>query len=246
MRRQKKFSILFFSKVSFTLLLVLFIFCFKNAYSSSQFDLSQASNSIQLNFMYKVIKRVSDAIPINIIHISNITNWDHKLFKSAAIFVKSLKNLQFLHENSKTKNYQVPLIEYSGFDKLKFLVYLEYFEKLKDLNSFYTDNDIGMIGSYGELSFFEFFIVNDDKIIVLYLNHLFYENFCGKPSFKVINAMTFKAQKWKKKMRNFDIYEHFNGCMLSFWIELGFDFYFIDSNIQNAHDVRDIYLVKMR
>ncbi|KAG5671268.1 hypothetical protein PVAND_001474 [Polypedilum vanderplanki] len=190
--------------------------------------------------IYIVIRNISDVIPINIIYVSDITNWKHKLNQSAMIFIKSIKNLRKLHENSKIRDDFGPFLEYSGYEKLKFLIYVEDIKNIDDFSFIFGRNDPEIINRSGDITLYEFFIISHENFILLLANDIF-EGHCGKVTLKILNFIEIISKVWEKPLQNFDHYSDFNGCLVGFSIEFQFCFYLIDDEVKK---ISQTYLEK--
>lgn len=178
----------------------------------------EATNHI-LDVINEVITKLEGKILIDILRISNIKKWNHKLNNSAVLFIKHKKDFLFLHEKSSSKKTKQLK---TAQEPLKFLVYLENvykFSSLKDLV-----NDKMKTFKQRDLRFFEFFLTKNKNTIELTAIVLYSEEKCGKFHLKHLNEFNLKTQKWEKKLENFNHFENFHGCLLSFNVEFYLNF----------------------
>ncbi|KAG5669121.1 hypothetical protein PVAND_017017 [Polypedilum vanderplanki] len=75
---------------------------------------------------------------------------------------------------------------------------------------------------------FEFIITMDKVSINLTALVLFSPNLCGKFSLKLLNSFDLKSQKWKNELKNFNHFDNFHGCLMTFFVEDGINFYYDD------------------
>lgn len=253
-------------KIILTLLMVLLIF-YHESLADSQYDLIQniskafsdvifeffIAQDINFDFIIfgessnhindvicKVMKNVSVTTPINILHISDVNNWDGTLNNSAMIFVKTFSNLQILHEKSKIINIENTQRENLILIKLKFLTYCEECKAIEDFDNIFLENMPGK-NELIELAFFEIFIIHSHNAIILILHEIFSENNCASRSLSLLNFIMLDTQEWDEKLTNYDFFSDFNGCILSFIVKVGYRFYFAD-NI-NADTARQNYVL---
>ncbi|KAG5669119.1 hypothetical protein PVAND_017015 [Polypedilum vanderplanki] len=68
----------------------------------------------------------------------------------------------------------------------------------------------------------------DNVSIHLFAHVLFSPNLCGKFSLKLLNSFDLKSQKWKNELKNFNHFDNFHGCLMTFYVEFGINFYYDD------------------
>ncbi|KAG5671333.1 hypothetical protein PVAND_001536 [Polypedilum vanderplanki] len=174
-------------------------------------------NSDQINdIIDKITKELGENISQStLMHIKNITNWNHQLKRSAIIFIKSLKSLQNFYKFAIKSR----LIK-TNQEKLKFMIYAEEVKTFQQLNEVIieTKNKIDFTKP-ADSRFYEFFITNDENFVNLTARLLFSEFHCGSFRSKLLNSFNLNSQKWNKKLENFDHYKNFYGCLVRFFVQ---------------------------
>ncbi|KAG5674050.1 hypothetical protein PVAND_004039 [Polypedilum vanderplanki] len=169
-----------------------------------------------------------DNLPISIKHIRNVKKWNHKFNQSAVIFYSSYTfyfNMLRISNNMKTSQ-----LRNITPKKFKFLNYCEGMKNLKTIKIFYNFNK-GFLKDIPDMRYFEFILINNSKFVQLYAILLYSENNCGNFALKLLNCFNKESQKWLKKLKNFDHYSSFYGCLLNFLTTHGL---IIDKKYQNG------------
>jgi hypothetical protein len=173
-----------------------------------------------------VMRQVSkDTVPITIRHIKDFKRWNHEMNQSAVIFVKTKENLHQLHARSISPNNSVIKLRNLEPKPLKFLVYVEKIRTLKQLNETASKTKKYIAIFPADLRFFELFITTDKLTINLTTRVLFSENHCNAFALKVLNKFDKKSQQWNAKLENFNPFNNFHGCLLSFVTKIDRFFY---------------------
>ncbi|KAG5668950.1 hypothetical protein PVAND_016856 [Polypedilum vanderplanki] len=163
-------------------------------------------------------------------HIENIENWDHKLYQSAIIFTESLKNLNNLHKKSiNTHTFDLTL-QNALPKQFKFLTYIEevefiYIPEYKIFDYIYY--------RWPDMRMFQIFITMNQVSINLTAHVLFSPNMCEIFHLKHLNSFDLKTQKWNNELKNFNHFDNFYGCLMTFFVEDGIFWYFVDHNLVN-------------
>ncbi|KAG5676356.1 hypothetical protein PVAND_006198 [Polypedilum vanderplanki] len=168
----------------------------------------------------QVIKNVSESTKISLFQVTDIKSWDHKLSKSAVIFVKTIQNLLNLQINTqqsknKSENSKLQNINEENF---KFLVYIEEMKNLEIFKNFSLEIKRPRHLETSDIKFFEYFITHDRNIVNLSAYLLFSDVKCYLFTPKLLNTFDMKSQKWNKSLENFDHFSNFYGCFLSFFV----------------------------
>ncbi|KAG5676547.1 hypothetical protein PVAND_006372 [Polypedilum vanderplanki] len=160
--------------------------------------------------------------------ITDIKSWNHKLSKSAIIFVKTIENWLTLQMNSSQgpERREPFKLDNSNEENFKFLVYIEEMESLEELNNIPYDLLLPKYFDKSEMKFFEFFITHDRKFVNLSANLLFSEKNCFVFTPKLLNTFDIKSQKWNEILQNFDHFNNYHGCMLSFEVHQTYLWYY--------------------
>jgi hypothetical protein len=119
---------------------------------------------------------------------------------------------------------------------LKFLIYTEDIESFDELVFKMADFKFMKMMNVGIIQHFECFINNDGDFIVLSANVLFSEESCRFLVPKYLNHFNPKTQKWDKKLENFNFFENFNGCLLTF--ELPMDGLIYSDQLKQIHNAQ--------
>jgi hypothetical protein len=171
----------------------------------------------------EVTRRLSeDRAAIVIRHFIDIYDWDHTTSQSLIIFVDSESNLEILHETSTNLNVKFNPMEILQLTNIapkqfKFLVYCEEIESIEQLNKALTPYGKFHFNYPPDLRFFEFFIINEIESVNLVANLLYSDDHCELFKLKTLNTFHKSSQKWSKKLKNFDHFATFHGCMLKFF-----------------------------
>ncbi|CAG9810550.1 unnamed protein product [Chironomus riparius] len=153
-----------------------------------------------------LLDKISRQSPITIIHIKNITNWNHKLQRSAVILCSSNLNLlKFSYRAQLTNEYQ---------KELKFLTYYRHASDILMTSHEpcivkYT-SDITTVLSH------QFFIGNslDDQFMDLMTFENFDNKSCNRPQLHIVSRFNLLTRKWSAKFVNYNKFDNFNGCFL--------------------------------
>ncbi|KAG5676498.1 hypothetical protein PVAND_006329 [Polypedilum vanderplanki] len=228
-------------KIFFTILLFNFALCifnFNNQVQEKSISISRVffdiinefyiSNDIKFDFLIyghatenikdvinEVSKQLNEKITVNIKHIENITKWNHKFNKAAVILTKSLKNLKILQEKSESTP-KFSKISSKFPKKFKFVVYIEEKQNFLNVKKIIERSRNETSLSATDLRFFEYLITNDKNILKLSANLLYSEENCGIFTLKLLNSYDIEKQKWHTKLNNFQHFENFHGCPISF------------------------------
>ncbi|KAG5671309.1 hypothetical protein PVAND_001514 [Polypedilum vanderplanki] len=163
-------------------------------------------------------------IPMKLTHIENLKiliNFND----SAVIFIKSSENLNKLHLNS----YEYILkLTTETFKKFKFFVYVEEIQTFQNLEDAVRELNYTYYLHNSDIRYFEFFITTDEKFVNLSTNLLYSEDHCGQFKPKLFNYFNISALKWNQKLQNFDHFNNFHGCMISFAFKYSEIFYIKD------------------
>jgi uncharacterized protein (UPF0218 family) len=174
----------------------------------------------------EVTRQVSkDTVPITIKHIKDIKRWNHEMSQSAVIFVKTKENLHQLHARSMSPNNSVVRLRNLEPKPFKFLVYVEEIKTLQQLNDTASETNNFFAPFPADLRFFELFITSDEFNINLTARVLFSEDHCNAFALKVLNKFEEKSQQWNTKLENFNPFNNFHGCLLSFATKINNFFY---------------------
>jgi hypothetical protein len=170
-----------------------------------------------------VVKEISNDIVINIQHIKNVTSWNHEIKRSAIFFVKSNEQLVLLNHHSLVTN--KPRISNLVPETLKFLVYVDETltrdELAKNMKVF-SDPRMFMLS---EFRFFEIFMINDENHVNLIAYQLYSEDKCASFTTTLLNTYDKKSQMWRSELKNYDHFDNFHGCLLSFTTSFNFLLY---------------------
>ncbi|KAG5668781.1 hypothetical protein PVAND_016707 [Polypedilum vanderplanki] len=182
----------------------------------------KATNHIK-DVINEVTKDLANEIPINIKQI-DIKIWNHILYQSAIVFTKSKKNLRTLHKKSINTD-ELNLSLGNVFPKqFKFLTYVEEIENFDKADTELFFPSFSYLRP--DMRMFEIYITMDKISINLTANVLFSKNKCGKFHLKRLNSFNLKTQKWKKELKNFNHFDNFHGCLMSFLVEVNIFWYF--------------------
>ncbi|KAG5669173.1 hypothetical protein PVAND_017067 [Polypedilum vanderplanki] len=145
-----------------------------------------------------------------------------------------------LNENSTNRPNELDMRLGNIFPKqFKFLIYVQEMKKI-DKAAERAHHPISYIRP--DIRFFEFFIIMNKVSIKLAARILFSPKLCGKFSLKLLNSFDIKTQKWKNKLNNFNHFDNFHGCLMTFFVEGGMNFYYDDYKSVNPLEIaiRDI------
>ncbi|KAG5667753.1 hypothetical protein PVAND_015723 [Polypedilum vanderplanki] len=174
----------------------------------------KATNHIN-DVIDEVTKKLSEIIPIEIIHIKDIENWNHELNQSVVFLTESADNLINLHKNS-IKNHPIATKLTNLIPKkFKFLVYVEEILEIKKFRRAMEIHNEEISLSWCDLRCFEFIITRNENFINLTANLLFSEKSCGNFEPILLNSFGINSQKWNKELENFNHFDNFHGCMLT-------------------------------
>ncbi|KAG5671297.1 hypothetical protein PVAND_001502 [Polypedilum vanderplanki] len=168
-----------------------------------------------------IAKHLNEEIPIN---IKNYPNWNFITNKSVIIFVKLIKDFKKLHRSA-FKNYDNLQLTNDFYENFKFLVYVEEIKTLKELQNSLEEFEIVNFAYPADLKYFEFFITSDENFLHLSANLLYSENNCRFLEQKLLNSFNKKSKTWNKKLKNFDQYNNFHGCLLEIFVPHSYSFY---------------------
>lgn len=170
-----------------------------------------------------LLKELSNEQTTEIKHIKQISTWDHKMNKSAVIFVKNSYFLDQLHLRSDCKNttYDLKLTNDTP-KRFKFLLYLQN-SNIKNIELILKMQEYNLVAI--NFASYEFFIIVDKRNLILSANVLYSEEACGKMHLKKLNKFDIKTQKWNKKLENFDHFAEFHGCLMTFVLQIDSNFY---------------------
>ncbi|KAG5671310.1 hypothetical protein PVAND_001515 [Polypedilum vanderplanki] len=163
-------------------------------------------------------------IPMKLTHVKNLTSLIN-FNDSAVIFIKSTENLNKLHFY--TYEYILKLTT-ETFKKFKFLIYVEEIQTFQNLEDAVRELNHTFSFHTSDIRFFEFFITADDKFVNLSANLFYSENHCGQFKPNLLNSFNISAQNWNQKLQNFDHFNNFHGCMISFAFKYSEIFYIKD------------------
>jgi hypothetical protein len=180
-----------------------------------------------------ITKELSNEVTVTIMHIKDIKIWNHRLSKSAVIFTKSADNLKKLHEISNHDKLDTRKLTNPVHKHLKFTIYIEDIQTHQQLHDTLLTFNRPQNFKTLNLQFFEFFITNSAHFVNLTANLLFSEDNCDVFKPKLLNFYNKTSQKWHKKLKNFNHYENFHGCMLNFIMPMG--------HLVYSEDLRNIF-----
>ncbi|KAG5666723.1 hypothetical protein PVAND_014735 [Polypedilum vanderplanki] len=184
----------------------------------------------------EVTKELNKEIPITITHIENVDNWNHKLSQSVIFMTKSkelLFNLRGESMNSKTTGQK---LTNPTPKKFKFLHYVEENLSFEQLENLVEPLSHFVSNSFSDLRYFEFFMTKDENFVNLSATLLFSEMFCYKLKPELLNSFDKNLQKWEKNLENFNHFDNFNGCMLTFLVEYNIFWYIDELKTQNFEE----------
>jgi hypothetical protein len=178
-----------------------------------------------------VTKELREQAAVSITHIKDIDSWTHKYNRSAVILMRTGGVLENLYNWSLSESDKRQKMITKKAQPLKFLVYVEEIDNseliLSNMSHYIKRPWMNTVN----LQSFEFFLTRDHNSINLTANMLFSEVKCLEYELKLLNSFDMKSQKWNQKLRNFDQFSDFHGCMLSF--ALNFD------NLAYSPEIRD-------
>ncbi|KAG5679817.1 hypothetical protein PVAND_009355 [Polypedilum vanderplanki] len=165
-----------------------------------------------------------ETFPTVLKHIRNFEKWDKKLNRSAIVFISSLDNHSYL---DKFLVYSTQKSQFTNLlpKKFKFLVYIQKAKSFKTVeanNKFFLDRQLKLTSKFSD---FEFLILNSRNKVILTANVFYSEKKCGESQLKILNTFDKKSQKWDKKLKNFDHFANFHGCIINFETAISYNFY---------------------
>ena len=183
---------------------VIEIFYVKN---QIQFDVV-LSLELKANFddiLSKILKQNQEKFSYK---FSILTNNDLHLDKSAIFLVESVLDYYLLHNRYKIINLQPK--------PLKFFVYIDscslrYFKD--NLNHYIRAQKLTYTS--GQLSIFEFLLINDGNFVYVATIEWFTETACNRPQLIVLNSFNKGTQKWNKKLENYEKFNDYHECELA-------------------------------
>ncbi|KAG5669170.1 hypothetical protein PVAND_017064 [Polypedilum vanderplanki] len=203
-----------------------------------------ATNHIK-DVINEITKKLTNEISINIMHIKDIEIWDHVLYQSAIIFTKSKKNLEILEENSINGADKFDLSLRNVFPKqFKFLTYIEKIEICDEAENRAFNTDFPFL--WPDIRLFEILIIMNNVSINLTARVLFSPNICGKFHLKYLNSFDLKTQKWENELKNFNHFDNFHGCLMTFFVEAGIYLYYDNHKSLKLSDKFALGNVKFR
>jgi len=137
-----------------------------------------------------------------------LMNVELHLDKSAVFFVESVIDYYLLHNRYNIINMQPR--------PLKFFVYIDscslrYFRD--NLNHYISTQKLTFTS--GQLSIFEFLLINDGNFVYLATIEWFTETACNRPQLIVLNSFNKVTHNWNKKLENYDKFKDFHYCELA-------------------------------
>lgn len=188
-----------------------------------------------------IMKELSTKTAVNIKFIEDVEEWNHEFDKSAVIFVPTMQYMEYLHERSSKEKNNFHQLKNPTPKQFKFLIYvqsLENFDELKNLlrkenmeNSFRINRV--------DIRFFEFFMVDNKDFIFLSTNEIYSKDACGKFELHPLNTFDIKTEKWQEKLQNYDHFNHFHGCLMTFFVIYDLTFY-VDELIEYYRSINDL------
>jgi hypothetical protein len=126
---------------------------------------------------------------------------DHKIYKSALIFVENEKILNQLTMKSRLESLYP--------HRIRFLMYCESLDTT-DILALPTLND-----GKGLISMFQFFLANSTSSVDLYTFEWYTKEKCNAKQLIKLNSFSKKSQKWNKNLSIDEKFKNFHGCMLT-------------------------------
>ncbi|CAG9807510.1 unnamed protein product [Chironomus riparius] len=134
--------------------------------------------------------------------------WDHKIYKSAVIFVENVISLNYLILNSKLD---------SPFPHpIRFLTICEY---LDENDSKELMVPVLLTEKIGSIPHFQYFLRNETSSLDLFTIEWNTETRCSKRQLVKLNSFDKKSKNWTKNLVINEKFKNFHGCMLT--IRLG-------------------------
>ncbi|KAG5671281.1 hypothetical protein PVAND_001486 [Polypedilum vanderplanki] len=126
------------------------------------------------------------------------------------------------------QHFEDPQLKNENIKTFKFLVYAEGIESFSIINRIITTHkllSLQRIFHQVDLTFFEFLMFDDFKTVNLVAKVIYTEYKCAKTQLKKLNSFDKNLQKWKQKLENFDHFNYFHECMVSFHVTMMQSFY---------------------
>jgi hypothetical protein len=229
-------------QIFITIFIAICSVCSSNLYHQPELSYSNAvievirefyiANSIRFDFVIygqatshlsdvidAVSREISKEVAGKIIHIKDVSSFNHKFNQSAVIFMKSSENLRDL--NNQSIAFKSPTTKLSNIpERYKFLVFVEEIQNHQQICDALANFSIPRPVLMSDLRFFEFFLTSDKKFVNLTANLLYSEEKCGIFTQKLLNSYDIKSQKWTKELRNYNHFENLNDCLLTFGVRM--------------------------
>ncbi|KAG5666636.1 hypothetical protein PVAND_014652 [Polypedilum vanderplanki] len=187
----------------------------------------------------EITRQINNRILVTIVYLEDIINYKIEIMHSAVIFLKTIENLRKLHGKFSYNGKEL-FIEFTtvSMQQFKFLVYTEEIVTAHDIRKAMITEIHSIF--LADIRFFEYFILKNEYTLKIEFgaNVLFSEIACGEFAPKLLNIYDIKTQKWEKKLKNYNHFDDFYGCLISFSISFGQDFYTKEtySKVEENHE----------
>ncbi|KAG5668282.1 hypothetical protein PVAND_016229 [Polypedilum vanderplanki] len=190
----------------------------------------------------QITKELNMEIVINIRQIIDFVEWGHEMDQSAIFFVKSksgLYSLRLLGSQHFSES-----LKHNTIKPLKFFVYAEYIKKLHRLKVELNEHPLFEVKKVNGIRAFTFYVIREKNEIILISQVFYSQTLCHKFSLEVLNRFDTETQKWNTTLKNYNHYENFHGCLLSFLI-IAHDFSWYIDNIYKKNFNITKFLIKL-